>query len=139
MTRKYDDDIRQVEARLRLERQALVAQVAALGTSVRKAVVSPTGLVMAAVAGFLIGEMTRPRRPPPPAQPQLNAARNLGLGGLLGSAALALVRARYGSPWMLGRSALQHLMEPRNRAAASTAGSYSSAVRQPVRETDTVT
>ena len=116
MMRKYDEEIREVEARLQREREALLLQAEDLGHTARDAAISPKGLLAAAVVGFMLGELTtRPRRH----VDWSSTPRKLGLGGLLGGAALAFIRTQYGSPAALGRAAWEYAAELRARRAAA--------------------
>lgn len=117
---KYDDEIREVESRLEREREVLRVQAQDLTSTARRVVASPKGLLAAAAVGFVFGELTAPRRrrragrdtreqgAPP-------AAKALGIGGILGSAALTFVRQRYGSPWVLANRAW-HYYQMQKRA-----------------------
>jgi hypothetical protein len=91
-----DDEIRAVEARIARERHGLAALLQDCGETARDAVAAPKSLLAVAMLGFVLGEALRPARPAAP-------PRRRGLGGFLTGAALALIRARYGSPWALSR------------------------------------
>jgi hypothetical protein len=96
---KYDDEIREVESRLEREREALRVQAQDLTSTARRVVASPKGLLAAAVVGFLFGELTAPRRRRRSGhetrqQGVQPAAQALGIGGILGSAALTFARQR---------------------------------------------
>jgi hypothetical protein len=73
----------------------------------RETASSPKGLLVAVVVGFVLGELTAPRRSK---KYKSNAAQvadtttKMGLGGLIGSALFAYARSQYGSPWAMGRS-----------------------------------
>ena len=117
---KYDDEIREVESRLEREREALRVQAQDLTTTARRVAASPKGLLAAAVVGFVFGELTAPRRrrrggPETRQQGVQPAAKALGIGGILGSAALTFVRQRYGSPWVLANRAW-HYYQMQKRA-----------------------
>ena len=119
---KYDEEIREVESRLEREREALRIQAQDLRSTARRVVASPKGLLAAAVVGFVFGELTSPRRRrrggretrEQGAQPA-PTAKALGIGGILGSAALTFVRQRYGSPWVLANRAW-HYYQMQKRA-----------------------
>ena len=127
---RYDDEIRAVEARLVRDRQALVQDAQDLAATARDAMSSPKGLAIAFAAGFLLGELTAPRRPRKSrGQQTAETTKKLGLGGLLGSALFAFVRARYGSPWVLARHALDYYlsMQRARQSAMQRPASTSSA------------
>jgi len=117
---KYDDEIREVESRLEREREALRVQAQDLTSTARRVVASSKGLLAAAVVGFAFGELTAPRRQRRSGretrqQSGQPAAKALGIGGILGSAALTFVRQRYGSPWVLANRAW-HYYQMQKRA-----------------------
>ena len=117
MMTKFDEEIHEVEARLAREREELVHQAEDLGQTAREAAISPKGLIAAAAVGFMVGELTKSRRHPRTAAPP--AARKMGIGGLLGGAALAFLKARYGSPAALSRAAWEYAAAQRARRAAA--------------------
>lgn len=94
--RDLDDEIRAVESRIARERHGLAALLEDCRETARDVVAAPKNLLAVAGLGFVLGEVLRPGRSASP-------ARKRGLGGVLAGAALALIRARYGSPWALGR------------------------------------
>jgi hypothetical protein len=107
--RDRDDDIRAVESRIARERHALAALLEDCGQTARDAVAAPKNLLAVAGLGFVLGEVLRPGR-------SASLARKRGLGGLLAGAAIALIRARYGSPWALGRRLWSEAPRPAPRA-----------------------
>jgi hypothetical protein len=119
MMSKYDDEIRAVEERLVRERAALADRAERLGQRARDAAASPTGLIVAAALGFLLGELSRPRHHHHHSSAPMPA--KIGLGGVLGGVALALMRAQYGSPVGFGRAAWQYAAERRRAARAAEA------------------
>ncbi len=119
MITKFDEEIHEVEARLAREREALVNQAEDLGQTAREAAVSPKGLLAAAAVGFMLGELTRPRRAHAKVDAPAQAPRKLGLGGILGGAALAFIKAKYGSPAALSRAAWEFAAATRARANAT--------------------
>ena len=130
MMTKFDEEIQEVEARVAREREELVHQAEDLGHTIghtaREAAISPRGLIAAAAIGFMVGELTRPRRHPRTPQAQPTARGKMGrLGGLLGGAALAFVKSRYGSPAALSRAAWEFAAAQRARRAAATRASKS--------------
>ena len=138
---KYDDEIREVESRLEREREALRVQAQDLTSTARRVVASPKGLLAAAVVGFVFGELTAPRLRRRGGREMRNqgaqpvpAAKALGIGGILGSAALTFVRQRYGSPWVLANRAwhyyqMQKRARPRDEYAHAAAPRRAPAVR----------
>jgi hypothetical protein len=120
MNSKYDDEIREAESRLMRDRQALVAQAEDLSATARDAASSPKGLGVAFAVGFILGELTAPRRPRKSHAAQtVDTTKKVGLGGLLGSALFAYVRSQYGSPWAIGRSALSYYAETQRARRAA--------------------
>jgi hypothetical protein len=136
MNTKYDDEIREVESRLVREREALLAKAEILGETARDAAVSPKGLLAAVAVGFLLGELTTPKRRGEKSQAAATTAK-VGIGGLIGSALMSYARTQYGSPWALGRSAWNYAAAQRARRAAAAAAAAqtaaSSAYSSPVR------
>jgi hypothetical protein len=92
---RLDEEIRAVEARIARGRTGLATLMGDCEETARDAVAAPKSLLAVAALGFALGEMLRPARAAPP--------RSRGVKGLLAGAALALIRARYGSPWALAR------------------------------------
>jgi hypothetical protein len=120
---KYDDEIREVEARLIRERQALAVQAEDLSATAREAAASPKGLLIALAVGFALGELTAPRKRSRHRKRDESQAvettKKLGLGGLIGSALMAYARTHYGSPWALARHAWNYYAaSQRTRRAA---------------------
>jgi hypothetical protein len=126
MNTKYDEEIRQVESRLVREREALKAKAEDLTETARDAAVSPKGLVAAFAIGFLLGELTAPKRRKEKSQ-VADTTKKVGIGGLLGSALFAFARSQYGSPWTLGRSAWEYAAALRARRAAAAASAAGAA------------
>jgi hypothetical protein len=123
MSTKYDDDIREAESRLVRDRELLLMQAADLTASARELASSPKGLLAAFVVGFILGELTAPRRSrqQAPKKSQFTQSADttakMGLGGLIGSALFAYARSRYGSPWEMGRSAWNYYRQQARRRA----------------------
>lgn len=121
MHTRFDDEIREVEVRLASEREALFHGAEHLSHSAKCLAASPKGLLAAAVVGFLIGELTRPRRSPARHDQSSVTPKAVGLGGVLGGVALALVRAQFGSPLGMGKAAFEYAAARwRSRAAAAS-------------------
>jgi hypothetical protein len=91
-----EEEIRALEERIARERSELVRLLEDWGDTLRDTVARPKNLFAVAALGFVLGEALRPGRP-------ATKTHRRGIGGLLTGAALALVRARYGSPWTLAR------------------------------------
>ena len=134
---KFDDEIREVEARLVREREALRAKAEDLGETARDAAVSPKGLLAAFAIGFVLGELTTPRRRKEKSQ-AVETTKKVGIGGLLGSAIFAYARSHYGSPWSLGRSAWDYAAAMRQRRAAAAARAAASSIVTPTPQPSTV-
>lgn len=96
MTTRLEQEIGAVETRLARTRSDLAALAAEWVGGAREAIASPRSLLGVAAIGFFLGEaLRRPSR--------LEPAKRRGVAGLLAGGALALVRARYGSPLALAR------------------------------------
>lgn len=110
-----DDEIRTVEARIARERDGLAALLDDCEETARDAVAAPRTLMAVAALGFVLGEATRPTRP-------ATDSRKRRVAGLLAGAALALIRARYGSPWLLAQRILTEAPPRPERAAQRPPG-----------------
>ena len=127
---KYDDDLREAESRLVRDRQALVAQAEILSARARDTASSPKGLLAAVAVGFVLGELTAPRRPKKSRSNVAQAAdttKKMGLGGLIGSAIFAYARSRYGSPWAMGHSLWSYYSATRQARQGATTRTPSAA------------
>lgn len=91
-----DDEIRAVEARIASGRVALATLMDECEEAVRDTIAAPRNLLAVVAFGFALGKALQPASTDVP-------ARKRGLRSLLAGAAFALVRARYGSPWVLAR------------------------------------
>lgn len=119
MMDRYDDEIRDLEERLMREREALVHQAEDLTDRARDLAVSPKGLLAAAAVGFLLGELSRPRR----RHHHDSTPRKLGVIGGIGGMALTLIKAQYGSPLAFARAAWDYMAARRAaRSAHAPAG-----------------
>lgn len=121
MMDRYDDEIRAVEARLTREREALVHGAEDLTDRARAVVVSPKGLLVAVGVGFLLGELVRSRHQPRRETP---APRKLGIGGVLGGAVLALIKAQYGSPIAFARAMWDYAAARQEARMRASYGAY---------------
>lgn len=129
MMDRYDDEIRALEERLMREREVLMHQAEDLTDRARALAVSPKGLLAAAAVGFLLGELSRPRR----RQHQDSMPRKLGFGGVIGGMALALIKAQYGSPLAFAHAAWDYVAARRSARPAppSAASDYTGSVADP--------
>lgn len=124
MLGKLDSEIREAEARIARERHLLAGSLHATGDRVREKVISPPALTAFAVAGFIAGDITRRRRPHPA---ETKKTLKASVGGLLLSGAMALVKARYGSPWNLAGEVLGKVNDRyRGNGADDATGAYRS-------------
>ena len=115
MMTNLDDEIRTVEERIARERNGLAALLDDCEETARDAVAAPKTLAAVTALGFVLGEATSPRRP-------AAGSRKRGIAGLLAGAALGLIRARYGSPWMLAQRILMETPPRPERAARRPPG-----------------
>jgi hypothetical protein len=123
MLGKLDHEIRDTELRIAHERQMLVGSLQHTGHQVRETLISPRALAVFAAAGFVLGDFMRSRRRRGRERAQQAKTIKSSLFGLLLSGALALVKARYGSPWGLASAVLQ---KTNGRRRASGAGEEAS-------------
>ena len=117
-----DDEIYEVEQRLQRRRAELPRVARATGRSALHAVASPGGLAAAALLGFLIGGGLRRSEPKPEArwvkvEPQAEKTKGIALGSLAASAAIALIKAQYGTPVEMARTLLEKF-QSRKKAAS---------------------
>ncbi|HSD53828.1 MAG TPA: hypothetical protein VLC47_06660 [Burkholderiales bacterium] len=115
MMTDLDDEIRTVESRIVRERNGLAALLDDCEEAARDAVASPQSLLAVAALGFVLGEALRPGR-------AAAEARKRRLVGLLAGVALGLIRARYGSPWLLAPRIWTQAPPGPARAAQRAAG-----------------
>jgi alpha-D-ribose 1-methylphosphonate 5-triphosphate synthase subunit PhnG len=119
MAQKIDEEVFELERRI-AERQHEIAVLAqATGRSALRALASPSALLIALAAGFVVGGGIgrRTRRPqpqyiaiaPPDASVKVVKAKGGGLGRMLAAGALSLLRARYGTPAALAQMVLSRL------------------------------
>jgi hypothetical protein len=95
--RNIDAEIQAVEARIASERDGVAALLDEYGETARDTVTAPKTLLAAAALGFVLGEALRSGRSAAAPRGGLRS----GLGALAAGTAMGLIRARYGSPWML--------------------------------------
>jgi len=122
---RYDDEIRELEERMMREREALIHQAESLTDKARSLAVSPKGLLFAAAFGFLLGEVTRPRS----RHQRESLPAKVGMGGVVGGLALALIKAQYGSPLGFARAMWEQVEARRARTQSDV---YTSAERSAV-------
>jgi hypothetical protein len=99
MMMHLESEIREVEARIARERDAMALALGDCVESARNAAVAPKSLLTVAAVGYVLGTAAK-RRAAPQAKPRSR------LGTFLGSVALSVFQARYGSPWSLVQWAL---------------------------------
>jgi hypothetical protein len=129
MLGKLDSEIRDAETRIARERHNLAGSLHDTTQRVRTSIVSPQALAAFAVAGFILGDLTRTRRTRAPEARQTLRSSVLGL---LMSGAMALIKAQYGSPWsfaaeMMGKANARRPGPAPERPASSDAGVYDAA------------
>ncbi|HYC66326.1 MAG TPA: hypothetical protein VEC14_16475 [Reyranellaceae bacterium] len=99
-----DNEILAVENRIR-EREVKVKLLAGMtGRRAMKALASPASLIGVAAIGFLAGGGLRGRRGHQ--QSDATAKKAVGVGGLLMTAAMWFIKARFGTPWAAAEWAL---------------------------------
>jgi len=127
-----DDEIYEVEQRLARRRAELPRVARATGRRAMAAIASPAGLAAAALLGFLVGGGLRRnghRSVEPRWQkvPQGEKTKGIALGSLAMSAAIALIKAQYGTPLDMAR-ALYEKVQSRKARAPSPRGDRRRAV-----------
>src|SRR5690606_7171956 len=116
-----DDEIYEVEARIAQRREALPRVASDTGRSAVDVLVSPAGLAAAVAVGFLAGGGLRRRRRRPRKQETEPVKAGLGIGSLLMTAGLALVRAQFGSPAGMAQALLSRIPSRLPSGPAKTA------------------
>ncbi|HEX6298503.1 MAG TPA: hypothetical protein VFZ74_18190 [Burkholderiales bacterium] len=110
-----DEEIYEIEERLARRRAELPRVARATGKSALHALASPAGLAAAAALGFLAGGGLRRkngRRAEPrwvKVDPQQQKTKGIAIGSLAMSAAIALIKAQFGSPLEMARVVLAKL------------------------------
>jgi hypothetical protein len=97
--RNLDAEIHAVEERIARERNSVATLLDEYGETVRDAVTAPKSLLAVVALGFVLGEVSRSSRST--ASPRRMDGLWARLGALAASTATGLIRARYGSPWLL--------------------------------------
>lgn len=118
-----DDEIYEVEQRLSRRREALPRVARATGASAMHKLASPAGLAAAAALGFLVGGgLRRGNGHPKPRWVKVEEkekTKGIALGSLAMSAAIALIKAQFGTPAEMAR-VLLHKVQSRKRPVAAT-------------------
>jgi len=118
-----DDEIYEVEERLSRRREALPRVARATGRSAMHKLASPAGLAAAAALGFLAGGgLRRANGHPKPRWVKVEdkeKTKGIAIGSLAMSAAIALIKAQFGTPAEMAR-VLLHKVQSRKRPVAAT-------------------
>lgn len=118
-----DDEIYEIEERLARRRAELPRVARATGKSALHALASPAGLAAAAALGFLAGGGLRRKnghRAEPrwvKVDPQPQKTKGIAIGSLAMSAAIALIKAQFGSPLEMAQVVLAKLQSRRKPQA----------------------
>ena len=119
-----DDEIYEVEQRLSRRREALPRVARATGRSAMQKLASPAGLAAAAALGFLVGGgLRRGNGHPKPRWvkvEQTEKTKGIALGSLAMSAAIALIKAQFGTPAEMARVLLRKVQSRKSPVAEST-------------------
>ena len=108
-----DDEIYQLEERLQRRRAEIPRVARAAGRGALDKVASPGGLAVAVALGFIVGGGLRrtkyvpERRERERRREETPKKKGVAVGSLLMSAAIALVRAQYGSPFGMAQALLE--------------------------------
>lgn len=113
---EIDREVFEVEQRI-ARRRAEIAHVAqATGRRAMQSLASPVALGIALGAGFLVGGfVNRKRREPVLVErrrSEIQRRKKTGLGSMLAAGAVALLRARYGTPVALAQMVMARLRKP---------------------------
>lgn len=114
-----DNDILAVENRIREREVKLKLLARQTGRRTVSALSSPVSLIGVAALGFLLGGGMRRRRQPK--HDDATAKKAVGIGGILMTGAMWLIKARFGTPWAAAEYALSKLQNrpPHPQAQAS--------------------
>lgn len=119
-----DDEIYEVEERLARRRAELPRVARATGRSAMHKLASPAGLAAAAALGFLVGGgLRRASGHPKPRWVKVeekDKTKGIALGSLAMSAAIALIKAQFGTPAEMARVLLQKIQSRKSPVAATT-------------------
>jgi hypothetical protein len=115
-----DDEIYEVEERISRRRAELPRVARATGRSALHALASPAGLAVAAALGFLVGGGLRRNGSSRKLEVRKEEkAKEIAIGSLLMSGAIALIRAQFGSPLGMAQAVLEKIQS--RKAAAPPA------------------
>ena len=123
-----DDEIYEVEERLARRRVELPRLARATRRNAMHKLASPTGLAAAAALGFLAGGGLRRKNGRAQAEPrwvkvdpQAQKTKGIAIGSLAMSAAIALIKAQFGSPFGMAQAVLAKIQSRRAPAAQPVA------------------
>jgi hypothetical protein len=114
---EIDREVYEVEERIARRREEIVLVARASGERAMQSLASPVALGTAVVVGFVAGGLIGRRRKKNAKfverrRVERSAAKKTGLAGLLGTAAMALIKARYGSPVALAQMLWERMRAP---------------------------
>ena len=115
-----DDEIYEVEERLARRRAELPRVARATGRSAMHKLASPAGLAAAAALGFLVGGgfgRNHPVKPVVERRKQKEQTTGIAIGSLAMSAAIALIKAQFGSPFGMAQAVLAKIRSRRKPSA----------------------
>jgi hypothetical protein len=104
-SRSVDNDILEVENRIRSREVKLKLLAGQTGRRTLSALSSPASLIGVAALGFLAGGGVRRRHK----QTDATAKKAVGIGGLLMTGAMWFIKARFGTPWAAAEYALSKI------------------------------
>ena len=133
-----DDEIYQLEERLQRRRAEIPRVARAAGRGALDKVASPGGLAVAVALGFIVGGGLRrtkyvPERRERERREATPKKKGVAVGSLLMSAAIALVRAQYGSPFGMAQALLEKFQKRKEPPSPSGDTSRPRADIRPVR------
>lgn len=134
-----DDEIYQLEERLQRRRAEIPRVARAAGRGALDKVASPGGLAVAVALGFIVGGGLRrtkyvpERRERERRREETPKKKGVAVGSLLMSAAIALVRAQYGSPFGMAQALLEKFQKRKEPPSPSGDTSRPQADIRPVR------
>lgn len=107
-----DNEIYELEERLQRRRAEIPRVARAAGRGALDKVASPKGLAAAVAVGFIVGGGLRrtkyvPERRERERRQEMPKKKGVAVGSLLMSAAIALIRAQYGSPFGMAKALLE--------------------------------
>lgn len=102
-----DNDILEVENRIREREVKLKLLAKQTGRRTLTALTSPASLLGVAALGFLAGGGVRRRHK----ESDATAKKAVGIGGLLMTAAMWFIKARFGTPWAAAEYALSKIQK----------------------------